>query len=167
MAESKNQKDKRENEDIKFNREELLSDDPEVRNLALEKRNKAMPESMRDNPEQIFGWPPTEDKLPAAMPADKESDHDYQLETYEKVPEEAREAEVRGQPGDVARAEVNKVIAKTIEEGGDLNDVQAPPSANAELAAKGEGAQSAKLPTGGVPANRLPAAKSTAKADNK
>lgn len=146
MAESKNQKDKRENEDIKFDREELLSTDREVSDLAREKRNKAMPEEFRSNPEKLMGWPPTEDKLPAVMPADKESDHDYQLETYKEVPEEARDVERDGRPGDVARAEVTKLYAEVAREGGDGNEVQAPPSKNAQIAADGGGAPNTPLP---------------------
>jgi hypothetical protein len=146
MAESKNQKDKRENEDIKFDRDELLSTDPEVSDLAREKRNKAMPEQFRSDPSKLSGWPVTEDKLPAVMPADKESDHDYQLETYKEVPEEARDVERDGRPGDVARAEMIKLNAKLAREGGDANEVQAPPSRNAQLAAEGEGAPNTPIP---------------------
>lgn len=166
MAESKNQKNQRENEDIKFSREELLDDDRAVSDLAREKRNKAMPESMRDDPSKVFGWPPTEDKLPAVMPADKESDHDYQLETYKEIDDEARDAEVAGQPGDVAKAEVTKLYAEVARKGGDGNEVQAPPSKNAQLAADGGGAPNTPLPAQPV-AQRPVAATAPTKARDK
>lgn len=142
MAEMKNEKNKRSEEDIKFTREELLSDDLREADFAREKRNKPMPEQFRDDPSKLYGWPVTEDKLPAVMPADKESDHDYKQETYDKIDDELRDQELRGQPGDVARAEVTKALAETE----DANEVQAPPSTNAKLAAEGKGAPNTPLP---------------------
>lgn len=176
MAEMKNEKTKKSDEDIKFSREELISDDLREADFAREKRNKPIPAQLLDqaggDPNKVLGWPFPEDRLPAVMPADKEADHDYKQESYDKVDDEARDKELAGQPGDVARAEVNKVIAKTIEEGGDLNEVQAPPSENAQLAADGKGAPSAKLPTAGMPVRTVavpaaPAPKTAAKSDSK
>lgn len=146
MAEMKNEKDKKSDEDIKFSREELVSDDLREADFAAEKRNKPMPEAYRDNPEKLIGWPPPEDKLPAVMPADKESDHDYKQETYDKVDQDLRDQELRGNPGDVARAEVGKAFAEAIAEGRSTNDIQAPPSPNAVAAAEGKGAQNTPLP---------------------
>lgn len=155
MAEMKNEKNKKSDEDIKFSREELVSDDLREADFAREKRNKPIPQVLQDQAggvDKVIGWPYPEDRLPAVMPADKESDHDYKQEGYDKVDDEHRDAELRGQPGDVARAEVSKVIAETIREGGDLNEVQAPPSPNAVLAAEGSGAQSTPIPAQPSPA---------------
>jgi hypothetical protein len=81
MAESKSAKDKAQEEDIKFSREELLDDDLRVADEAREKRNKPMPENFRDDPSKLYGWPVHEGRLPAVMPADKPSDHDYRKPT--------------------------------------------------------------------------------------
>jgi hypothetical protein len=170
MAEMKNEKDKKSDEDIKFSREELVSDDLREAEFAREKRNKAMPEQYRDDPSKLIGWPPPEDKLPAVMPADKESDHDYKQETYDKVDQDLRDQELRGQPGDVARAELSKSMAKAIAVGESTNDIQAPPSPNAVIAAEGGGAQNTPLPSATPAATRTtaaPAPKPAAKSNNK
>jgi hypothetical protein len=177
MAESKSAKDKAQEEDIKFSREELLDDDLRVADEAREKRNKPMPENFRDDPSKLYGWPVHEGRLPAVMPADKPSDHDYKQETYDAVEEKARDTELRSGPGSIARAEVQKAVAEAARTGESLNDFQAPPSVNAELAAEGEGAQSDPIPvvrTEGtaapVPAARAaaqPSKASGSNADNK
>lgn len=165
MAEMKNEKNKKSDEDIKFSRDELLADDLREADFAREKRNKPMPEQFRSEPDKLLGWPVTEDKLPAVMPADKESDHDYKQETYDKIDDDLRDAELRGQPGDVAKAKVTEAIADAIAEGESVNDIQAPPSPNAQLAAEGKGAPNTPLPAA-APAVRTvaaPAAKSKSK----
>lgn len=167
MAEMKNEKDKQAEEDIKFSREELLADDLREADLAREKRNKPMPENYREDPSKLIAWPPPEDRLPAVMPADKPSDHDYKQETYSKIDDDARDQELRGQPGDVARAEVTKALAEAAREGESANDIQAPPSVNAQRAAEGEGALNTPLPTA-QPAARTAAPAPAAKpASNK
>lgn len=146
MAEMKNEKNKKSDEDIKFSREELLADDLREADFAREKRNKPMPEQFRDDPSKLAGWPVPEDRLPSVMPADKESDHDYKQETYDKVDQDLRDQELRGNPGDVARAEVGKLFAEAIAAGESTNDIQAPPSPNAVAAAEGNGAPNTPLP---------------------
>lgn len=151
MAEMKNEKNKKSEEDIKFSREELVSDDLREADFAREKRNKPIPAQLLDqaggDPNKVLGWPFPEDRLPAVMPADKEADHDYKQESYDKVDDDLRDQELRGNPGDVARAKVQEAFAEAIAEGKGTNDIQAPPSPNAVAAAEGKGAQSTPLPT--------------------
>lgn len=135
-------------EDIKFRPIDTVAADSDLRarDNELEKRNKAMPEAYRDNPEKLYGWPLPEDRLPAVMPADKPSDHDYKQESYDKVDDELRDRELAAGTGTVARQE----LAKVIREAGpklDMNEIQAPPSVNAQIAADGGGAQTDKIPT--------------------
>ena len=120
MAEMKNEKNKKSDEDIKFSREELLADDLREADFAREKRNKPIPQVLQDQAggvEKVLGWPYPEDRLPAVMPADKESDHDYKQETYDAVDQDLRDQELRGNPGDVARAELSKSMAEAIAAG--------------------------------------------------
>lgn len=146
MAESKSAKDKAAEEDIKFSREELLSDDLREADAAREKRNSPLPEAYRDDPSKAIGYPIPEDRKPAVMPADKPSDHDYKQEGYDAVGEKARDIELRSGPGAVARAHAQKVVAEATRKGESLNEFQAPPTPAAELAAEGEGAISDPVP---------------------
>lgn len=167
MAESKNQKDQKQEEDIQFSREELLSDDLRVADFAREKRNKPLPEQLRDDPSTAYGFPMPEDRYPSVMPADTASDHEYKKATYEEVDDKLRDEELRSGPGTVARAELAKTLQERSRKGESLNDVVAPPTEAAQLAADGEGAQNTPIPvarregtTSGSPeVARAPAAK--------
>lgn len=145
MAESKSAKDRRSEDDVKFNRDELLDDDLEVSEEARIKRIPAAPEEIQENLDKVT-WPVPSDRLPAVMVADKNSDHEYQRETMKEIDEEHREAELRSGPGTVARAELGKSLAKAAKKGGDMNEVIAPPSVNAQLAADGQGAPNEPIP---------------------
>lgn len=145
MAEAKTKNEVPEGkEDIQFDRALLSSRDGAVADKELEKLNKPMPEQFRGDPAKLDGWPVPEDRLPAVMRADTADSVEYKLETYDKVPEEARDTERADGPGTVARAEYNKLVADTTNL--DMNEIQAPPSPAAVTAAEGKGAQSAPIP---------------------
>lgn len=120
-----------ENKDIKFDRDELLSDDLAVADKAREKRNSPLPEQFRDDPSKAVGYPIPEDRKPAVMLADKEGDHDYQLATYKGI-ENRRKHEATDGTGSVAAAS----LAANLDAGDDANEVQAPPTNSAKTAAK-------------------------------
>jgi hypothetical protein len=142
MADTKTQ-DK--NKDVKFSREELTDTDGAVSAEALEKRNSPMPEKYREDQTGLGDWPVHEGRKPAAMPADKQDSLDYKLATYDKVDEDQRAMEVEGIPGDAARVAFRKAVREA-GPGADMNEIQAPPSRNAQLAAEGAGAESSPVP---------------------
>lgn len=131
-------------EDIKFDRNELLSDDRDTLTEAVEKRNKPLPEAFRDNPEEYKGdWPVHEGRLPAAMRADDKASLDYKLETYDKVGENARNLEADAGPGAFANARARSAQNNPKV---DANKFQAPPTVAAQAAADGDGAASNPVP---------------------
>jgi hypothetical protein len=158
--------EKGQHDDVTFNRDELLSDDRKTADLAREKRNSPLPEALRDDPSKAVGYPIPEDRKPAVMRADQESDHDYQMKTYDGVNEKARELELAGAPGDSAMAAHNRFLSRA-KGAPDMNERQAPPTLAAEAAAAGDGAVS--TPTivvdreTGKRTNSAPAAAKTSK----
>lgn len=128
--------------DLKFDRDELLSDDMATADAAREKRNSPLPEKYRDDPSKAYGFPIPEDRKPAVMPADTVESLDYKLATYSDVDDKQRKQEVEGTTGDVALA----AFADAISPGDDANKVIAPPTTAAETAASSD----APTPTTGV-----------------
>lgn len=142
MAEAKTA----ENEDIKFSVAELTSDDQQEADLAREKRNSPLPEQFRNDPAEAVGYPVPEDRKPAVMRADKESDHDYQITTYDNVNENARKHEANHGVGSVATLLGGRKLQELAEAGEGVNEFQAPPSDSARAAAEGQGAESRPVP---------------------
>lgn len=146
MAETKSHKDRQAEDDIKFNRDELVSDDPEVAEFAREKRNSPMPEPLREEPERAYGWPIPEDRKSAVYPADKESDHDYKQEVGEQPREALVDYERTHGVGSAAAQFAANASAKAAREGKGMDEFQAPPSVPAREASEGKGAPSTPLP---------------------
>lgn len=132
-------------EDIKFDRDELIADDGAAAAVALEKRNSPMPEKYREDQTGLGDWPVHEGRKPAAMPADQVDSLEYKLKTYGEIKPEDRALEVEGATGDAARKQFRQAV-RDAGPGADMNEIQAPPSRNAQIAAEGGGAESSPVP---------------------